>query len=194
MKENREPEAFTFFESFGKAIGKVPDKLARMQLNDAFVCYGQYGIEPQFIKHHVDDDGVEYISPNCPLWMAEAIFEGNRHNIDVSREKHRNGSKGAEHGDKGGRCRNGEDKNDAYIRRNGIDAFVASRLRQGVSAEEIDAAIEQATRKAQDPNDRYEFEYEPTQVPDDGYDYMVESYIPPFPSALDIDISQDLVA
>lgn len=36
--------------------------------------------------------------------------------------------------------------------------------------------------------------YVPTQVPDDGYDYISENYIPPFPSALDIDISQDLIA
>lgn len=178
--------------TYTAAVEQLPDRLSKMQLVFAFWQFAEYGVEPEFIVHHVDG-GMEYASPKCPKFALQAIFEANRVNLLNSVKAHINGKKGAEHGDRGGRPRDGETKDDAYIRRNGIDAFVTARTREGISQEDIDAAVARADAKAKDPTDPYDFEYEPTQVPDECWDYTEEErYVPPFPSALDIDISQDL--
>lgn len=121
----KDTSGFTWFPTYTAAVQQLPDRLSKMQLVYAFFQYGEFGIEPEFIEHHVEN-GMSYISKLCPLFAAKAVFEANRVNLDNSRARHINGAKGAEHGKKGGRPRKGETAEEAYIRRQAeaaIDAY-----------------------------------------------------------------------
>lgn len=161
MKATKDTAGFAWFPTYTKAVQQLPDQLSRMQLVYAFYQYGEFGTEPRFITHHTDDNGMAYVSPLCPLFAVQAIFEANRVNLDNSRTCHEEGMKGKAYGKLGGRPRKGETAEEAKAR----------RMREAAEA------------------------YEPTQVPDDGYDYSAEpAFIPPQPcfADLDVDISRDL--
>ena len=117
-KKMEEAKNFTWFQSYTNALEVIPDRVARAMLALAIIEYGSLGIEPE-PRIPRDDDCKFDDTKKTEGRMLEAMFELARPNIDKSREKYINGKKGAPHGIKGGRPRDGESPEDAYIRRNG---------------------------------------------------------------------------
>lgn len=104
---DKDVKQFVWFESFTNAIEQLPTISDKAIMALAIFEYGALGKEPVFPKK----------TETCQQFVFSALFEACRKNIDNSVKAYENGKKGASAGNRGGRPRNGETKEEAKQRR-----------------------------------------------------------------------------